>query len=85
MPPWHLLHRVLAQLAASGAEGVLVLPEWPAQAWWPLLLDVAVAWAPLGPADLRRVDGYAEPLAQPGWRLWAARVDGRRAPSATWA
>jgi hypothetical protein len=85
VPPFRLLHRVLAYLADQGASGVLVVPQWPAQAWWPRLLEVAVAWVPLEAADFRLKDGYAEPLAQPGWRVWAVSVDGRRARSAAWA
>ena len=85
VPAFRLLHRCLAQLAATGGSGVLVVPEWPAQPWWPRLLAVATGWWRLHPWDFRRVAGYAEPLAQPAWRLWAVRVQGSRARSAAWA
>jgi ribonuclease HI len=85
VPPLRLLARTLAMLASSGAHGILVAPEWPAQSWWLRLRELAVAWTPLGVADFRLVDGYAEPLAQPAWRTWAVLVDGRRARSTAWA
>jgi len=85
VPPFRVLHRTLAYLADQAAVATLVVPEWPAQPWWPRLLEVATAWTPLSPADFRLQDGYAEPLAKPGWRLWAVCVDGRRARSAAWA
>ena len=85
VPPFRLLHRVLAYLAEQGAPGVLVAPHWPAQPWWPRLLEVAEAWVPLEAADFRLQDGYAEPLVQSGWRVWAVLVHGRRARSAAWA
>lgn len=84
VPPLRLVHQALAALAQARATGVIVVPEWPAQAWWPLLCDLATSWHRLFKWDLRLVDGYAEPLAQPGWRLWAVSVDGSRV-AASWA
>ena len=40
-PPFHLLLDVLCKLWAEGAEATLVVPLWPAEAWWPLLPRLA--------------------------------------------
>ena len=85
VPAFRLIHRCLARLAEAGASGVLVVPEWPGQPWWPRLLAVATGWWRLLPSDWRSTAGYAEPLAQRGWRCWAVRVEGTRARSAVWA
>ena len=42
-PPWNLIGRVLAKVQQHpSAEVTLVAPVWPAQAWYPKLLDLLV-------------------------------------------
>ncbi|CAL8471717.1 g11259 [Coccomyxa elongata] len=36
-PPFALTGRVIAHMSACKAKGVLVVPFWPRQAWWPLV------------------------------------------------
>ncbi len=38
-PPPALVGRVLWHMAKHRLSGVIVIPEWPSQAWWPLLTD----------------------------------------------
>lgn len=40
-PPVALVGRVLQLAAAQKAKVLLIAPKWPAQWWWPLLLDMA--------------------------------------------
>jgi hypothetical protein len=42
-PPFHLLPRVMAKLAADHATAVVVFPLWRSASWWPLLLAPASA------------------------------------------
>ncbi len=72
-------------LAESRATGLIVVPEWPAQPWWPPLVEMATGWRRLYPWDIRRVGDYAEVLVQPMSTMWAVAVDGSRAPSSVWA
>ena len=85
VPPLRLVHRALVQLAAAQASGVVVVPEWAAQPWWPLLCEMATAWRQLQRWDVRPVEGFAELLVQPGSKLWAVQLDGSRAAAAMWA
>ena len=42
-PPFSVILRVLRKVQREGASGVLVVPEWTAQVWWPELLKLLVA------------------------------------------
>ncbi|CAL8472192.1 g11734 [Coccomyxa elongata] len=71
-PPFALIGRVIAHMSACKAKGVLVVPFWPRQAWWPLVRSPALsrelsvtaselpnrARRPLGSLAL---DGYQSP------------------------
>lgn len=39
-PPFALLSKVLRKINADGDRGILVVPHWPAQAWFPLYLKM---------------------------------------------
>ena len=40
-PPMHLVPSVLRHVAQSSARVLLVVPDWPSQPWWPLLLRLS--------------------------------------------
>ena len=35
-PPFSIILRVLRKIKTDGAEGILVVPDWPCQPWYPL-------------------------------------------------
>ena len=37
-PPFSLISRVLQQLLRDSASGILIVPDWPTQSWYPLLM-----------------------------------------------
>jgi hypothetical protein len=81
-PPWELLPRTLSKLRREKARGMLIVPRWPSQAWWPLLLELADGIDLLPhPRHIVRPahDGMVEPFLHPSLRLLAVRVDGARA------
>lgn len=39
-PPFILVTRVLQKIRAERAEGIVVVPQWPAQPWFPLFLSL---------------------------------------------
>jgi len=41
-PPFILILRVLRKIIADKAEGVMVVPWWPAQPWFPLFNRLAI-------------------------------------------
>lgn len=41
-PPFSLISRVLKKILDEGSEGVLVVPYWPAQCWYPLFEQMRV-------------------------------------------
>ena len=42
-PPFSLICRVLQKLEEDGAEAIVVVPHWPTQAWYPLLMQLCVS------------------------------------------
>ena len=75
VPPFHLIGRVLLHAQEGQASGTIVVPEWPAQAWWPMLLAVAKDKVQLGPwAFQAGPTGRVEPWGNEAWRFWAVRI-----------
>ena len=74
-PPFALIGRCLRQVQNPGVEHlVLVAPVWPAQTWYPLLLELCVGFPLLLPmqANLLTQQGRNHPLHQlqlAGWLL----------------
>lgn len=42
-PPFALILKVLQKLVAEGATGIVVVPDWPTQPWYPLFVDLLCA------------------------------------------
>ena len=42
-PPFSILGRALQKVQRDGATGVLVVPDWPTQTWYPILLRLLLA------------------------------------------
>ena len=40
-PPLHLVPAVLRHVQTSSARVLILVPDWPGQAWWPLFLKLA--------------------------------------------
>ena len=43
-PPFALIPRVLQHIRECRAKAVVVVPDWPSQAWWRDLVSMSVAW-----------------------------------------
>lgn len=41
-PPFSLITRVLQKVITDRAEGIVVVPQWPSQPWYPLLLKLSL-------------------------------------------
>lgn len=86
-PPFALIGRVIAHMSACKARGVLVVPFWPRQAWWPLVRSSCGArWAPFVVENmpLPSVDDLFLPgpgsansrmVGKPKWSVYALKVD----------
>jgi hypothetical protein len=78
--PFALVDRVLEHAVECQAHLTLVVPVWPAAAWWPLLREMTVAAVELMPqAFLPGPSGVVEPHKQPLWRFLAVRVSPQNA------
>ena len=82
-PPWRDMARVIRKIFADRTRGVLVVPRWPSQHWWPLLLRLRASWHSLPrprycvlPLHRGRID----PFAQPTTRLVALAFDASTGP-----
>ena len=79
-PPYTLIPRVLQRVILEDIELVLITPVWPAQAWWPLLLSLAVDTPVLVPSSPHALLPPGAPANQqrwPGrWRLIAWHISG---------
>jgi hypothetical protein len=80
-PPLRLVHRSLVLLAQAPVRGIMIVPEWPAHIWWPLLLELEVRRVSISAQEIRTVQGYGEPLNNAQWRIWAVLLDGSKASS----
>jgi len=65
-PPWDIMAKVLHKIVEDRASGVLIIPHWPSQAWWPLVLRLRARWVHLPaprhcvlPLTRHRVDPFA--------------------------
>ena len=77
-PPWSAIPRVLHKIQEDRAQGVLVIPFWPSQAWWPLALRLRARWVRLPPPRecvLPLHGGPVEPFAHFTTRLVALVFD----------
>ena len=83
-PPWRLLPRVLAKIKEDRAQGILILPLWRSQVWFPLALDLNATWCLL-PAPRHCVvplhSGVVEPFVNKAVRLCALIFDETRISS----
>ena len=43
-PPFALIPRVLQHMRECRAKAVVVVPDWPSQAWWQDLVSMSVCW-----------------------------------------
>ena len=80
-PPWSALGRVLLKIQEDRAQGVLVIPVWPSQAWWPLALRLRARWVYLPPPRacvLPLHGGPVEPFAHFTTRMVALVFDATR-------
>ena len=50
-PPFCLIARCLKKLESDRALGLIVVPLWPTQAWWPQLLTRLIATPVIEPQD----------------------------------
>lgn len=74
-PAFGVIHRVLLHIDQCwGAEAVLVFPKWPAQPWWPLLLQMVVQ-PEAGEGGLLHLGGQEVFEAGPSGRLEPAKAD----------
>ena len=87
VPPFGIVARVMAHLKACKAQGTLVIPFWPKQAWWSVVRSPDGAnWCTMVVESVRlpstldmvvyRGSRYKR-LPAPRWQLYALRVDGR--------
>ena len=77
-PPWQLLPRVLAKIAEDGCRGVLILPLWRSQTWFPTALSLPASWYLLPPPRLSVLSlhsGQTEPFTNHAVQLCALLFD----------
>ena len=41
-PPFSILPKVLQKILSDKATGLLVIPKWPTQAWWPRVMRMLI-------------------------------------------
>jgi hypothetical protein len=56
-PPVQLVSRILQKIQTKRVTAVLVVPRWPSQAWWNLLLLTAKKIVELGPSEQILIPG----------------------------
>lgn len=80
-PPFSAIGMVLQKLRTTRRSLTLVVPSWPAQHWWPLLLDLMIDLPVLLPHHSQtftpsEVYGVSYKAAPPPWGTFAFRLSG---------
>lgn len=73
-PPWALLQDIITKLSIEKPHGVLIVPCWPSQTWWPSLLALGGIHLDLPRPSFSVVAQHTrqvEPFLHPGLRLRA--------------
>ena len=79
-PPWSELDRLAQLLRETGAAATVVVPHWPAQAWFQQLQALASdtrSWQPRADLFCPGRLGSSEPIGPPGWPITCFRIPGR--------
>jgi hypothetical protein len=74
-PPFSLIGEVLLHIRRCGADTCIVVPEWPGQYWWPILMELASEWMPLSHDEglfSPRYPGqkFPAPFWERTWAVW---------------
>jgi hypothetical protein len=74
-PPFSLIGEVLLHIRRCGADTCIVVPEWPGQYWWPILMEMASEWMPLSHDEglfSPRYPGqrFPAPFWERSWAVW---------------
>ena len=43
-PPFRMMERVVEKIITDGAEGILIVPEWRREQWWPVVEEISLDW-----------------------------------------
>jgi hypothetical protein len=73
VPPVNLIHKVINHIQETQATGVMIVPNWPGQPWWPQLQQMTVDSWIINPkmAFLPGPSGHMEPWMNPKWNFLA--------------
>ena len=64
-PPFSVLSRVLSEIKEDNASGILVVPLWPTQPWFPVMLDLLIDHPRHIAPDSRNLHIPGNPLLHP--------------------
>ena len=69
-PPFSIILQTIKKFAIDKTEGVIVVPNWPNQMWFPLIFDMIVSVPILLTSRklLLTLPGYEEEVCHPLWR-----------------
>ena len=79
VPPLNLIHRVINHIQETRAFGVLIVPVWESQAWWPQLMEIMTSCIKLPPAESAFLPGpsqQVEPWLNKKWDFLAVQFQG---------
>jgi ribonuclease HI len=79
LPPLGLIHRVIRQVIEQRAAGLIIVPRWVAQPWWPILGMITVKVTELGFGSeifIKSRSGKMEPTMHGDWIFEARWING---------
>ena len=77
--PFSLIPQVLQLLRQQKAQAIMVVPHWPAQKWWPIMMRMSQGAFQIGNANQaleNTVSLKAEPFKNPAWKFLVVMVHG---------
>ena len=61
LPPFCILQRVLQKIDIDQATGIIIVPNWPTQTWWPYLMSMLINYPIILPRKTRTLFLPAQP------------------------
>ena len=78
-PSFNAITKTISDIIQDGREEVMIVPEWPAQAWWPKIMYTNVKAEMIGDShEVYKTDerGYVKDM--PKYKMWAVVIGRER-------
>ena len=78
-PTFNAITNTMNDITQDETEKIMIVPEWPAQSWWPKIMKEGVDREMIGTSHMIYKGGeeaYRDKM--PKYNMWVVRVNGKR-------